>query len=337
MAAGPIPPDTLIGRVGVAADTAQERAALFDQVGRDAHADIVAALPRGWTWNGKRILDFGCGSGRVLRWFVPYIDEGVELMGCDIHAPSIAWLSAQYPRVRIYVNEAEPPLPEPDASFDLVYCSSVFSHLMDWAPWLLEIRRLLRPGGLLVSSVLGRGSWGFGVAGARGEPWDEDTTGLLIEYPGAGFEDTWGPAVFVSEWWLRAHWGRALQILRFEPTGFASPVDRSGGQAWVVGQRDGRADPPTVDDLRAPSSDPRELPSALRAQQLAYEEAAGYLAEVARLGKRNRRQICVDRPLKVLAVIGILSTVSIWGWVFLKMRTGQAPWNAVMNEDDPGS
>ena len=285
MTVGPIPPDELMGRVGVAAETAAERVALFDQVGRDAKADIIAALPAAWSWRGKRILDFGCGSGRVLRWFVPHVAEGVELVGCDIHAPSITWMADEFPHAQVFVNEEHPPLSQPDAGFDLIYCISVFSHIMDWAPWLLEMRRLLRPGGFLAASILGRGTWDQGVAGGRGEPWDEDTTGLLIEYPGAGFDDSWGPAVYASEWWLRVHWERALHIVRYEPAGFAHPVDRSQGQAWVVAQRDDGVDLPTVEDLCAPSSDPRELPSALRAQRLAYDEAAGYLAQVSRLWK----------------------------------------------------
>ena len=192
-------------------------------------------------------------------------------------------MAEHYPRARIYANDEQPPLPEADAGFDLVYCGSVFSHLEDWAPWLLELRRVLRPGGRLVASIHGRGFWDFGVAGARGEPWDEDATGLLIEHSGAGFEEgSWGPAVYVSEWWLREHWGRALRIASFEPSGFGLPGDRARGQAWVVAERDER-DVPSAEELRAPSADSRELPSAIRAQRLAYEEAAMHLAQVRQL------------------------------------------------------
>jgi SAM-dependent methyltransferase len=280
-----MPPDELIGRVGVAAETAAERVVLFERIGRDSHADIVLALPAGWSWRRKRILDFGCGSGRVLRWFVPYAEEGAELVGCDIHAPTIAWMAENYPQARIYANDDRPPLPEADASFDLVYCGSVFSHLTDWAPWLLEMRRILRPGGLLMASIHGRGLWDLGVAGARSEPWDEDATGLLVEHPGSGFDDSWGPAVYVSEWWLREHWGRALKIVRYEPTGFALPRDRARGQAWVVAERDDREGFPSPEELQAPSTDPRELPSALRGQRLASQEAAAYLAQIVGLWK----------------------------------------------------
>lgn len=207
-----------------------------------------------------------------MRWLHSYDD--IALTGCDIHVPTIEWMRSVYPEdVRLYVSDPVPPLPEEDSTFDLVYCGSVFSHLPDWAPWLLELRRVLKPGGVLVASIHGRGLWKYGVAGTRGVPWDEDRTGLLIEHFGADFDTSWGPAVYVSEWWLRAHWGLALEILRYEPTGFALPVNRPGGQAWVVARKRGIEDDGlTVEDLRQPSEDPRELAAALRAQWLAYEE-----------------------------------------------------------------
>ena len=190
-----------------------------------------------------------------MRWFLENAD--IALTGCDIHAPTIEWMRSAYPEsVHLYVNDPNPPLAEVDASFDLVYCGSVFSHLPDWAPWLLELRRVLKLGGVLVASIHGRGLWPFGVAGSRGVPWDEDRTGLLVERYGDDFETSWGPAVYVSEWWLREHWGRAMEIVRFEPAGFGHPDSRAGGQAWVVARRDESGDAIAPDDLRRPSEDP---------------------------------------------------------------------------------
>ncbi len=178
------------------------------------------------------------------------------------------------PAIKLYTNEAMPPLPETDETFDLIYCGSVFSHLTEWAPWVLELRRILKPGGVLIASLHGRGTWEIGLHGARGVPWDEDNTGLLVEYYGSRFEDSWGPAVYVSEWWVREHWGRALDIERFEPTGYAEPDNPVTGQAWLVGRRPQHARPLTPTDLEAPSTDPRETTAALRGQKLAYEEIA---------------------------------------------------------------
>lgn len=267
---GPLPPDDMLIRIGTDPSlSAEARVEHFNSIGEGAYRDVLAAV------EGRErplsALDFGCGSGRIMRWFLQHPD--IELTGCDIHAPTIQWMRSQYPdEVKLYRNDPEPPLPERGATYDLVYCGSVFSHLPDWAPWLLELRRVLKPGGVLVASIHGRGLWPFGVAGSRGVPWDEDRTGLLVERYGDDFESGWGPAVYVSEWWLREHWGRAFEIVRFEPTGFAHPDGRDGGQAWVVARRpqgEARLEP---DDLRRPGEDPRELEAALRAQWLAYEE-----------------------------------------------------------------
>jgi SAM-dependent methyltransferase len=276
---GPLPPDDLVTRVGVSpalyADP-ESRRHRFDAVGRGVYGHILAALPSDWDWSDKAVLDFGCGSGRLLRWLLPHVDAGATLTGCDLHEPSVRWLREHYPStVRLFANDPEPPLPEPDDAFDLVCAVSVFTHVTSWADWLLELRRVLKPGGLLVASVLGRVSWEKGKSAARGAEWDEERTGIVVEDYGAGFEAGYGPAVFVSEWWLREHWGRALEVVRFEPHGLATPASSEAGQVWVVGRkRPGDAPGPSVVELVAPGGDPREAMAAQRAQWLAYEELA---------------------------------------------------------------
>ncbi len=115
----------------------------------------------------RAILDFGCGCGRVARhWrssFVAQRDtkderwEGPEIYGCDYNPELVAWCQANLPNLRATRNELAPPTPYVTGSFDLVYALSVFSHLDEVLQrgWLAEFRRLLRPGGLLVLSVLG--------------------------------------------------------------------------------------------------------------------------------------------------------------------------------------
>lgn len=266
-----VPPDDLMIRIGVSPDafpTRDTRTRIFDDVGRGAHECIRDAIPY---QEGQTILDFGCGSGRVLRWFAS--EPELHLTGCDIHGPSIAWIEANFPPdVRLYVNQESPPLPESDDTFDLIYCGSVFSHLTDWAPWVLELRRVLKPGGALVASFHGRGFWDEGFHGARGVPWDGEATGMLVEHYGSTFDDGWGPAVYVSEWWVRDHWGRAVDIERFEPVGFGSPANPDAGQAWVLARKPKLPRPLSPSDLESPSSDMRETTSALRGRQLAYEE-----------------------------------------------------------------
>ena len=306
-----LPPDELMTRIGVSPDSFPTRAArekFFEQLGLGIHRCIRRAIPHE---DGQTILDFGCGSGRVLRHFVS--EPRVHLAGCDIHQPTIAWMQANYPAtVRLYANNEMPPLPEADDTFDLVYCGSVFSHLTNWAPWLLELRRVLKPGGALVASLHGEGYWSIGFHGTRGVPWDENNTGLLVEHYGTSFDDNWGPAVYVSEWWVREHWGRVLDIERFEATGFGLS-DTSSGQAWLIARKPSVTQLLTPSDLEKPSSDPRETASALRGQQLAYEELGhltGYMrsleTQVGDLTRRlstveNSRSWNLTRPMRSIA------------------------------------
>jgi SAM-dependent methyltransferase len=169
-------------------------------------------LPEGWTWSGKRVLDFGCGAGRALRHFVSEAGDA-EFWGCDIDAQSVAWINASLnPPLRAFVNDEQPPLPRPDDSFDLIYALSVFTHLTDtWSAWLLELHRVLAPRGTLIASFLGAGM----IEAVADEPWSEDRIGMNVLNAGRSW-DRGGPSVLLSPWWIREHWGQAFEIERID-------------------------------------------------------------------------------------------------------------------------
>ena len=103
---------------------------------------------------GLRILDWGCGCGRITRYLAA---AGVlELRGCDIDAEAIAWCRRNLEGT-FSVNAPEPPLPYADGELDVVVASSVFTHLArgHQEMWLRELQRILAPGGLLLASVSG--------------------------------------------------------------------------------------------------------------------------------------------------------------------------------------
>jgi SAM-dependent methyltransferase len=96
------------------------------------------------------VLDFACGAGRQLL-HLTRLYPNVHAHACDIRADAITHLQRLYPSVQACANKFDPPLPFPDASFDLIYSVSVFSHLSqeDARLWLPELFRVARPGGTL--------------------------------------------------------------------------------------------------------------------------------------------------------------------------------------------
>ena len=100
-----------------------------------------------------RVLDFGCGAGRMIRHY-PRLPE-TEVWGVDIAADAIAWCQLHLsPPLHFATITTAPHLPFEDGYFDLVYANSVFTHIGDLADaWFLELRRILRPAGCLYVTI----------------------------------------------------------------------------------------------------------------------------------------------------------------------------------------
>ena len=111
-------------------------------------------------------------------------------------------------------------MPHPDEYFDLVYAISVFTHVTDeWADWVLELRRILKPGGLLLATFIGPRSW----ERPFGRAVDEDELGMAVLRLDQSYAETSGPLVLHSPWWIEAHWGRGFEVVTLWPHGFAWP------------------------------------------------------------------------------------------------------------------
>ena len=102
----PFPPPNLLSRIGPTPDPrTEEGREFFESTGRDRKRAIIDLLPDDYSFEGKRVLDFGCGAGRVLRHFVPEASTA-EFWGCDLHAPTVDWLSENLsPPMRFFVND----------------------------------------------------------------------------------------------------------------------------------------------------------------------------------------------------------------------------------------
>lgn len=113
------------------------------------------------------VLDVGCGSGRMAVPLTKYLTTEGHYQGFDIVPPAIEWctntITARYPQFYFSVADvlnniynpvgkhtpAEYTFPYPSESFDLVYLTSVFTHMLpdDMERYLSEIIRTLKPGG----------------------------------------------------------------------------------------------------------------------------------------------------------------------------------------------
>lgn len=102
------------------------------------------------------ILDFGCGSGRILRLY-RYM-TGVRLVGTDANPECITYCREHVPGCEFHINDLEPPLAFAKGNdFDLIISLSVFTHipLQQQTVWLEEMKRVLRPNGFLLCTVVG--------------------------------------------------------------------------------------------------------------------------------------------------------------------------------------
>ena len=100
------------------------------------------------------VLDFGCGWGRVTRYFAHDLPPD-QVHGVDYVERLISFCQTSNPWATFTLIDGTPPLPFEDGKFGLIYAYSVFSHLAEemHLRWLDEFVRLLRPGGVAALSI----------------------------------------------------------------------------------------------------------------------------------------------------------------------------------------
>jgi SAM-dependent methyltransferase len=139
----PLPPMELRRQVGPVDDRVYD-----DPDGRLVYPYLEESVYRS-------VFDFGCGCGRVARHWAQV--KGPKFYGCDYNAKAVQWCRRSLPYLDARTNGLAPPLPYPDASFDLVYAFSVFTHLTEplQYAWRDELVRVLKPGGYLYTTMQG--------------------------------------------------------------------------------------------------------------------------------------------------------------------------------------
>jgi SAM-dependent methyltransferase len=105
----------------------------------------------------EAILDFGCGWGRIIRFFLRDVDPSV-LWGVDVDERMIEFCKHSNNWCKFLQIDPLPPTQLPADTFDLIFSFSVFSHLSEdmHKRWLIEIRRILKPGGIFIATTRNR-------------------------------------------------------------------------------------------------------------------------------------------------------------------------------------
>jgi SAM-dependent methyltransferase len=192
------------------------------------------------------VLDFGSGCGRVLPRVVLRGKEGARFHGSDVDAEAIAWAAELRPEAGWSVNGAEPPLPFPDETFDLLYSVSILTHLDEelQCRWLDDFARVLRPGGYALLTTHGEEEFEAYRSGRQvsntpscarrvalhgslreerfiHEPYVQSKW-TSKDFPGT--DSTFGLA-FQSEDYVRDVWAKRFEILDIVPRAVASRQD----------------------------------------------------------------------------------------------------------------
>jgi SAM-dependent methyltransferase len=136
----------------------------FEKVGqefKDYFIDLCDLKPH------EKVLDVGCGAGRMARPLTGYLGREGSYFGIDILRDSINWCNANispaFPNFTFQcvdvlnpkynptgkTRAAEYRFPFPESCFDFVFLTSVFTHMLpeDVANYVREISRVLKPDG----------------------------------------------------------------------------------------------------------------------------------------------------------------------------------------------
>jgi SAM-dependent methyltransferase len=143
---------------------------------------------------GMRVLDFGCGPGTISLGLAKAIEPG-ELDGIDITESQIEMARAAaaaggHENATFHVGDVT-DMPFESDSFDVAHCHTLLSHVPDTQAVLTEVRRVLKPGGIISSRELITNSSFIGPStGNLDDMWPMFSKGLLDNggHPQMGIE-----------------------------------------------------------------------------------------------------------------------------------------------------
>lgn len=116
-------------------------------------AEIISEFVERFS-EGKKVLDFGCGSARILR----HLDsKKYSLTGSDYNKEAIEWCKVNLPDIKFISNALLPPLDLKSDTFNFAYAISVFTHLSEEVQiqWLKELERVTANNGHIMITLHG--------------------------------------------------------------------------------------------------------------------------------------------------------------------------------------
>ncbi|MDZ7626597.1 MAG: class I SAM-dependent methyltransferase [Ignavibacteriaceae bacterium] len=104
-----------------------------------------------------KILEWGCGPARIIRHLPRLLNDSCEIYGSDYNSKTIVWCKKIFPEFNFSKNNLQPPLEFENNFFDIIYATSVFTHLseeMHYA-WMNELKRVCKPNGIIFLTTHG--------------------------------------------------------------------------------------------------------------------------------------------------------------------------------------
>ena|SRR3989344_3689705 len=142
----------------------KEAKKVYDNAADYYHYGRTKKYPQGWFYNellempatlellgnvkGKKILDFGCGTGIYAKLLTK---KGAIVKGFDISEEMLKIAKKENPKLDLKIGSGyKIPFNE---KFDIILASLVVHYLKDWNKMLREIKRVLKPNGLFIFST----------------------------------------------------------------------------------------------------------------------------------------------------------------------------------------
>ena len=227
-----------------------ELLAVYNRIGAGAYRVIETGLDAVGrrSQDVERMLDFGCGYGRVLRAIVQHIEpRRVDVF--DVDSQGVEFCADEFGVTGLHFTRPWDWSSVPFSAYDLIWAGSVFTHLGEaFTREMLDLlRSLLRPGGVLVFSSHGDEAIHRAATGFFGDRFKAQAPRIQADYAARGFcflpyEDsdfailpfsferrsefgmTWMSEAYVTEL-VRDAGNGELQLVRFIPAAWEHMQD----------------------------------------------------------------------------------------------------------------